>query len=115
MNTPHVRMRAEWSVARGEMGAISAALNSLLSETRAQPGCMHCAFSTEMGALVVIQYIETWSTESDLRRQVQSNRFSNLAELIEHATEDPMVEFLLPDGSRGLEYAEEVRRSESVS
>ena len=86
-----------------------------MMKTRAEPGCTGCSFSTEMGALVVIQYIETWTTESDLRRQVKSNRFSNLAELIEHATEDPVIEFLLPEGSRGLEYAEEVRRSESVS
>jgi quinol monooxygenase YgiN len=86
-----------------------------MMKTRSEPGCTGCSFSTEMGALVVIQYIETWTTESDLRRQVKSNRFSNLAELIEHATEDPVIEFLLPEGSRGLEYAEEVRRSESVS
>jgi hypothetical protein len=63
-----------------------------------------------MGALVVIQYTETWKTETDLRRQVRSNRFSALAELIEHATEHPDIEFRLPDGARGLEYAEEVRR-----
>jgi hypothetical protein len=63
-----------------------------------------------MGALVLIQYSETWKTETDLRRQVRSNRFSALAELIEHATEHPDIEFRLPDGLRGLEYAEEVRR-----
>jgi len=63
-----------------------------------------------MGPLVLIQYSETWKTETDLRRQVRSNRFSALAELIEHATEHPVIEFTLPDGRRGLEYAEEVRR-----
>jgi hypothetical protein len=63
-----------------------------------------------MSALVVIQYSETWKTETDLRRQVRSNRFSALAELIERATERPDIEFTLPEGSRGLDYAEEVRR-----
>ena len=63
-----------------------------------------------MGALVVIQYIESWKTETDLRRQVRSNRFSALAELIERATDNPDVVFTLPGGSRGIDYAEEVRR-----
>jgi hypothetical protein len=79
-------------------------------QTRAAPGCAGCAVSTEMGALVQIQYSETWKTETDLRRQVRSNRFSALAELIERATEHPDIEFRLADGLRGLEYAEEVRR-----
>ena len=110
-----VRMTVRWCVPPGEAQSIAAALHPLMMKTRSEPGCTGCSFSTEMGAVVVIQYIETWTTESDLRRQVKSNRFSNLAELIEHATEDPVIEFLLPEGSRGLEYAEEVRRSESVS
>ena len=109
-----VRMTVRWCVPPGEAQSIAAALHPLMMKTRSEPGCAGCSFSTEMGALVVIQYIETWTTESDLRRQVQSDRFANLAELIEHATEDPMIEFLLPEGSRGLEYAEEVRRSSKV-
>jgi quinol monooxygenase YgiN len=79
-------------------------------KTRAAPGCAGCTVSTEMGALVVIQYTENWKSETDLRRQVRSDRFSALAELIERATEHPMIEFALPGGSRGIEYAEEVRR-----
>ena len=79
-------------------------------QTRAAPGCAGCSVSTEMGALVVIRYVESWKNETDLRRQVRSHRFSALAELIEHATENPHVVFTLPGGSRGLDYAEEVRR-----
>ena len=79
-------------------------------QTRAAPGCAGCSVSTEMGALVVIRYVESWKNETDLRRQVRSHRFSALAELIEHATENPDVVFTLPGGSRGLDYAEEVRR-----
>jgi quinol monooxygenase YgiN len=93
------------------MGAISAALNSLLSETRAQPGCMHCAFSTEMGARTAFTCIEEWATESDLISELRSNRFTQLAQLLESALERPRVEFSLPNGTRGIEYAEEVRRS----
>ena len=64
--------------------------------------------------MVVIRYLETWASEFDLRRQLRSDRFANLAELIERATERPDIEFLLPDGPRGLEYAEEARGSGEV-
>ena len=63
-----------------------------------------------MGTRVVIHYIEEWNSEDDLRRQLRSNRFATLAELMERASEQPRVAFDLPHGTRGLEYAEEVRR-----
>ena len=47
--------------------------------------------------------------EDELKRQLRSDRFSRLAELMERATERPKVEFALPSGMRGLEYAEAVR------
>jgi quinol monooxygenase YgiN len=107
-------MTVRWCVPPGESQSIAAALHPLMLKTRAEPGCTGCSFSTEMAARVVIHYVETWTNETDLRRQIQSDRFASLAELIEHATEDPAIEFILPGGSRGLEYAEEVRRSENV-
>jgi quinol monooxygenase YgiN len=110
MESPSVRMTVQWRVPAGEAQSITAALQSLMLQTRAAPGCTGCSVSTEMGALVVIRYVESWKSETDLRRQVRSHRFSALAELIERATENPAVEFQLPDGSRGLDYAEEVRQ-----
>ena len=105
-------MTARWSVARGEMGAISAALNSLLSESRAQPGCLNCVFSTELGPRAVFTCIEEWASENDLISELRSTRFTQLAQLLESALEPPRVEFALPGGSRGIEYAEVVRRSQ---
>jgi quinol monooxygenase YgiN len=110
MESAPVGMKVKWRVPAGEAQSITATLQSLMLQTRAAPGCTGCSVSTEMGALVVIQYLEKWKTETDLRRQVRSNRFSVLAELIERATEHPEIEFTLPDGPRGLDYAEEVRR-----
>lgn len=103
------RMTAIWSVARGEMGAISAALNSILSDSRAQPGCLSCAFSTEIGARSTFTCVEDWATEKDLISELRSDRFTQLAQLLESALEPPRVEFSLPGGTRGIEYAEEVR------
>jgi quinol monooxygenase YgiN len=110
MEPAFVRMTVQWHVPAGEAQSITAALHSLMLQTRAAPGCVGCSVSTEMAAQVVIQYVENWKNETDLRRQLRSQRFSALAELIEHATENPVVEFLLPSGSRGLDYAEEVRQ-----
>jgi len=62
-----------------------------------------------MGERAGLSYTEEWIGEDDLKRQLRSERFSRLAELMERATEQPKIEFALPDGVRGLEYAEAVR------
>jgi quinol monooxygenase YgiN len=77
--------------------------------TRAKPSCLSCQLSTEMGEQTGLCYVEEWKNEEALRRQLQSPSFSQLAELLERATEPPRVEFMLPSGIRGLDYAEEVR------
>ena len=111
MTAPEARMTVTWSVARGEAGAISAALNSLLAETRAQPGCLNCTFTTQLGASTVLTCVEEWVAEADLMSELRSTRFTQFAQLLESALEPPRVEFSLPGGMRGIEYAEEVRRS----
>jgi quinol monooxygenase YgiN len=114
MESAPVRMTVKWRVPAGEAQSITAALQELMQHTRAAQGCSGCSFSTDMDALVVIRYLETWRSELDLRRQLRSDRFAILAELIERATERPVIEFTLPGGPRGIEYAEEARRSDEV-
>jgi quinol monooxygenase YgiN len=109
MGTPRVRMTAEWSVTRAEMGVMSAAVQSLMVVTRAEPGCVSCSLSTQLGERADFHYVEDWRTEDDLIAQIQSGRFGKLAQLLESAMERPRIEFLLPGGTRGIEYAEEVR------
>jgi quinol monooxygenase YgiN len=110
MGSDPVRMTVQWRVPAGEAQSITATLQALMLQTRAAPGCAGCSLSTQMGALVMIEYIENWVSETDLRRQLRSHRFSALSELIERATENPIVKFALPSGLRGLDYAEEVRQ-----
>lgn len=109
MAPQHVRMRVQWFVPRGEMGAIGAALQALMIATRPEPGCMSCTLSTALGDRAGFDYVEEWKTEADLISQLLSDRFAKLAHLMESATERPLVEFSLPGGTRGIEYAEEVR------
>ncbi|HTK68329.1 MAG TPA: hypothetical protein VL857_00875 [Candidatus Eisenbacteria bacterium] len=108
MSTP-VRMTVQWFVPSRESGFIVAALHALMVAVRAEPGCSSCHLTTDMGERAGLSYTEEWIGEDDLKRQLRSERFSRLAELMERATEQPKIEFALPDGVRGLEYAEAVR------
>ena len=109
-----VRMSLQWFVPSGESGSITSALHALMVATRAEPGCVSCQLSTEVGRQVELRYVEEWKREEDLKRQLRSERFSRLAELIERATERPRIEFSVGSTVRGLEYAEEIREGESA-
>ena len=110
MESAPVRMTLRWRVASGEAASIASALQMLMVRTRSEPGCTGCSLSTDLGARIAICYVADWKNEGDLQRQIRSDDFTRLAELMEHATEPPEVEFALPSGTRGLEYAEGVRR-----
>ena len=104
-----VRMKVCWRVTPHESSRITSALHALMVVIRAEPSCLGCQLSTEMGEQTGICYTEEWKDEVALQRQLRSLSFSQLAELMERSTERPRVEFVLPSGVRGLEYAEEVR------
>lgn len=106
-------MTVEWSAPRGGMEAINAAMNSLMVATRAEPGCLSCTLSSALGDRAGFRYMEEWRTEDDLIREIRSARFSKLAHLLESALEPPRIEFSLPGGTRGMEYAEQVRGGQS--
>lgn len=105
-----VRMSLKWEISPQESGPITAALHALMVDARGEPGYISCQLSTEMGGRAGLRYVEEWATEGDLKRQLRSNRFARLAELMERATAVPKVEFSLHSGTRGLDYAVEVQR-----
>jgi quinol monooxygenase YgiN len=110
-----VRMTVQWFVLPRESAPIVAALHALMVVARAEPGCLGCQLSTEVNGRVTLRYIEEWRNENDLKRQLCSSWFARLAELLERGTETPNVQFTLPSGIRGLEYAEEVRQRQAES
>ena len=109
MVSPTVTMTLRWSVPLGESRCITDALHRVMATARAQFGCVGCSVTTHVGRQVGVEYIEEWASEDDLRRELQSDRFTSLAALMESATEAPHVEFSLPTGRRGLDYVAEVR------
>lgn len=111
MESSSVRMTLRWRVASGEVASIASALQGLLVRMRSEPGCTGCSLSTDLGARIEIRYVADWRSEGDLQRQIRSSDFARLAELMERATEPPVIEFALPTGVEGLAYAEKVRRA----
>jgi len=111
-----VRMILKWSVPQGESRHIVSALQGLMLTTRAEPGCVGCSLSTDVHkhGKVEINYLEEWNSEEDLTRRLRSDKFTVLAELMEHASEFPTMEFTLPGATRGADYAEEIRGSETL-
>ena len=104
-----VSLTAMWSVRAKDAASMIAALQLLQRTTRTQPGCQTCQFTTEIGDVVRIRYLERWDGEPALQRQVRSARFATLAELFEGAIERPTVEFDVNGVVRGLDYADDVR------
>jgi quinol monooxygenase YgiN len=101
-------MTIEWIVPVGKARSMTEALHVLMSTTRTEPGCIACSVSADLADKGRIRYSEEWQSEDALQRQFLTDRFRRLVALVENATEPPVVEFLLPGGSRGLEYVEDV-------
>jgi quinol monooxygenase YgiN len=82
------------------------ALQFLGLSTRLEPGCLGCSAWTDPEWTV--RYVEDWATEADMRRRVQSDRFTSLLAVVESAQE-PQVHFDFVTTTRGLDYVEEAR------
>ena len=108
MTSLHALMTIEWIVPVGKARSMTEALHILMATTRTEPGCIACSVSADLADKGKIRYSEEWQSEDALQRQFQTDRFRRLVALVENATEPPVVEFLLPGGSRGLEYVEDV-------
>ena len=104
-----VHLSVRWCLRPEQADAVIAALQSLMTATRREPGCVTCAVSTEMRDRIHVSLSETWDSEDSLRWHVRRGRFGKLAGLLESAMEQPEFVFALPHGRRGLDYVTEVR------
>ena len=82
-------------------------LRRMTATTRHERGCQECAAWADRE--FTVHYSESWATEFDARRRVQSDHFTSLLELIEGAVEPPEVQFDFVARTRGLDYVEEIR------
>ena len=109
------RLCIRWSVAPRESASLTEALHRLMLTTRSGAGCLDCHLHTRINQRAALDYVEEWESEEALKRRLRSHEFTLLAELIERSTKPPQVEFTLPTGVRGLDYAEQVRMEEGTS
>lgn len=89
------------------------AFRSLMGTTRLEPGCLGCLVWEEIEDDTTLRYAEEWATEADMRRRVQSDRFTSLLAVMEAAAEPPHVQFDFVTMTRGLDYVAEVRHHAS--
>ena len=87
------------------------ALRSLMAPMRLKTGCLGC--STWVDPDSTVHYEEDWATEPQMRERVASEAFTRLLSVIEASEEQPRVQFDFVTRTRGLDYVEEVRGSES--
>lgn len=99
-----VRLTVRWRVTPVEARRITESLHRLMEAARVEPGYVNCSLSTELGPTAQLYYREEWGTERDLQNQIRSSRFATLTELIEHASQEPLVQIHLPAQTRGREY-----------
>ena len=85
------------------------AFRCLMGPTRLEPGCLRCLVWEEIEDDTTLHYAEEWATEADMRRRVQSDRFTSLLAVMEAAAEPPQVQFDFVTITRGLDYVAEVR------
>jgi len=76
--------------------------------SRLEHGCLGCG--AWLGADASVRYCEDWATEDDLRRRVQSDRFTLLLAVVEAAA-DAQVQFDFVNKTRGLDYVLELRET----
>jgi len=101
-------MTIEWAVPIGQTRSMAIALHTLAADARCANGYIGCSISTELASRGTVRYVEEWQTDGALRRRLQSDTFSQLAMLIADSLEAPRIEFELADGTRGLEFRDDV-------
>jgi quinol monooxygenase YgiN len=94
--------------ARGAQDLLEA-LRFISTGARHEAGCLGCSVWAEPEWIV--HYVEEWATEADMRRRVQSDRFTSLLAVMESAQAPPQVQFDFVTTTRGLDYVAEVRHT----
>lgn len=90
------------------------ALQALARLARLERGCLEVHLFMESHDPRSLCYIEMWDTEKNLCSMLRSERFTRLAELMETATEPPVLDFRTIAEIRGLEFARQARHNHNA-
>jgi quinol monooxygenase YgiN len=78
-------------------------LRWLVSQTRAQPGCLSCQALQQVDSTAVFILEEIWASKADLERYVASDDFRRVLSLMEMSAETPAFHCYVLAQSFGLE------------
>ena len=83
------------------------ALRFVIAGTQLEPGCLGCSAWADPD--LTVHYVESWSSEEDVRQHVLSPLFTSLLAIVELLRSPPHFQFDFVSASRGLDYVAEVR------
>ncbi len=95
--------------------SLLAALQSLERQAKLERGCVEVHLFAECHDPRSLYYSEMWDTEENLCLMLCSEHFTRLAELMETATEPPVLDFRTIAAIRGLEFAQQARHNHEES
>ena len=79
-----------------------------------QPGCIYCQINQDTEEPNVIFYQEQWQSWGDIEKNIQSDRFSWILELMELSTTTPELQFCGVQETRGMEYVRKIRKTKNI-
>ncbi len=88
---------------------IQQTLRSMMGPTRVEPGCVSCRLSQDEEDKNVLNLVEEWTTEEELRRHLRSDQYRKILAIIECAVEPPEIKFSTVTHVAGIEAIEEAR------
>jgi quinol monooxygenase YgiN len=84
-------------------------LRLLQGPTGADPGCLLCRITAEVGDERCLRFISQWRSWEDLERHVRSHEYRSLLALMEVSTVPPEVAFHTVTETKGIELVKTLR------
>jgi len=106
---PMVQMTVRLATTTGHTYQLIEALRSLMRRTQGHYGCSGAHITADVDHADIFWYSEDWDSAEALEREIRTDRFSQLLELMETSARPPVLEFRVISETRGLEYVSAVR------
>jgi quinol monooxygenase YgiN len=84
-------------------------LGSMTEQIQFEPGCISCRLYRDVGEELALMLEEIWTSEEDLQRHLQSEKYYKVLLVIEMAAEPPEIRFDTIAHSSGVETIEKAR------
>jgi quinol monooxygenase YgiN len=84
-------------------------LGSMIEQIQFEPGCMSCRLYRDVQEECALMLDETWTSEKDLLRHLQSDRYRRVLLVVEMSAEPPEIRFDTIAHSSGVETIEQAR------